>query len=212
MKNLRWQAGAVLDPPNISVAYRHLHTQSARTHTRDLGANATRSTVHLVSPREQASGILGGRDRLPADLEGERRVQAASREPILVRADGQSTARLVDGPQPRSPSLEREFAGQRPESTHLRKEQDRRRERSTSTDPVSAVRAGRRVRFMVPLQQQDSAPWQPLHRQESPSDAPGRPAAFDHDEPAETLPAPDAQRQSAIAAASSRCAAQRERE
>ena len=119
--------------------------------------------------------MRGGRDRLRADLRGERPVQAASREPILVRVAGQPTARLVDGTQPGSPSLEREVAGQRPELTHLRKEQHRRRERCASADPVSV-----RARAVVsgswdPLQQQDSAPRQPLHRQECPSDAPGYP-------------------------------------
>ena len=140
MKNLRWQDGAVLDPPNISVEYRRVHTQTQEHTRRDFGANATRSTVHVVSPGEQASGMRGGRDRLPADLQGGRRTQAASRESILVRADGQSRARLVDGTQLRSPSLEREFAGQRPESTHRRKEQHRRRERCPAPIPSASER------------------------------------------------------------------------
>jgi hypothetical protein len=84
--------------------------------------------------------MRGGRDRLPADLRGERPVQAASREPILVRADGQPTAHLVDGTRSGSPSLERELAGQRPELTHLRKEQHRRRERSPAPFPSASER------------------------------------------------------------------------
>jgi len=75
-------------------------------------------------------------------------------------------------------------------------------------DPVTA---GAEVVFLgswAPLQQQDSAPRQAMHRQECP--ALECPALIEPDELAEALPDPKAQKLSASAAEYSRCTRHRE--